>query len=145
MEPVHYKPQLSADISSPHAHFIDDRQPGIISRACVLAAIIVKRLVGAAIVPVTDAPPATVITPIEQVEAFVAATGAPIHHGGARAFYRPSTDSIQLPPREAFTGTPTQLWLILGDGVNQAADLALGATSIPSWNLTPWMTFGNWF
>ena len=38
-----------------------------------------------------------------------------------------------------------QLWLILGDGVNQAADLALGATSIPSWNLTPWMTFGNWF
>ena len=39
----------------------------------------------------------------------------------------------------------TQLWLILGDGVNQAADLASGATSIPSWNLTPWMTFGNWF
>jgi hypothetical protein len=38
-----------------------------------------------------------------------------------------------------------QLWLILGDGVNQAADLASGATSIPSWNLTPWMTFGNWF
>jgi hypothetical protein len=34
-----------------------------------------------------------------------------------------------------------QLWLILGDGVNQAADLASGATSIPSWNLTPWMTF----
>ncbi len=25
-----------------------------------------------------------------------------------------------------------QLWLILGDGVNQAADLASGATSIPS-------------
>ena len=38
-----------------------------------------------------------------------------------------------------------ELWLILGDGVNQAADLASGATSIPSWNLTPWMTFGNWF
>jgi hypothetical protein len=38
-----------------------------------------------------------------------------------------------------------QLWVILGDGVNQAADLASGATSIPSWNLTPWMTFGNWF
>jgi hypothetical protein len=43
------------------------------------------------------------------------------------------------------TGVPPQLWLILGDGVNQAADLASGATSIPSWNLTPWMTFGNWF
>jgi hypothetical protein len=44
------------------------------------------------------------------------------------------------PPRR-----PLELRLILGDGVNQAADLASGATSIPSWNLTPWMTFGNWF
>jgi hypothetical protein len=26
-------------------------------------------------------------------------------HGGTRAFYRPSMDSIQLPPREAFVGT----------------------------------------
>ena len=51
--------------------------------------------------------PATVITPIEQAEAFVAATGASITHGGSRAFYRPSTDSIQLPPREAFIGTAT--------------------------------------
>jgi hypothetical protein len=33
--------------------------------------------------------------------------------------------------------------LILGDGVNQAADLVSGATSIPSRNLTPLMTFGN--
>jgi hypothetical protein len=39
----------------------------------------------------------------------------------------------------------TELWLISGDGMNQAADLASGATSISSWNLTPWMTFGNWF
>ena len=30
--------------------------------------------------------------------------GAPIQHGGNRAFYRPSTDSIRLPPREAFIG-----------------------------------------
>ena len=58
-------------------------------------------------VPVIDPLPATVITRIEQAEAFVAATGATIHHGGTRAFYRPSTDSIQLPPREAFIGTPT--------------------------------------
>lgn len=50
---------------------------------------------------------AAVITPIEQAEAFVANTGATIHHGGNRAFYRPSTDSIQLPPREAFIGTAT--------------------------------------
>ena len=38
-----------------------------------------------------------------------------------------------------------ELWLILGDGVNQAADLASGATSIPSRNVAPSMTFGNWF
>jgi antirestriction protein ArdC len=57
--------------------------------------------------PVIDAPPATIITPIEQAEAFVAAAGASIHHGGGRAFYCPATDSIQLPPREAFIGSPT--------------------------------------
>ena len=32
---------------------------------------------------------------------------------------------------------------ILGDGVNQAADFASNATSIPSRNVTPLMTFGN--
>jgi antirestriction protein ArdC len=58
------------------------------------------------IAPTLDAP-ATVITPIEQAEAFVAATGASITHGGSRAYYRPSTDSIQLPPRESFVGSPT--------------------------------------
>ena len=57
--------------------------------------------------PVIDAPPATVITPLEQAEAFVAATRVSINHGGGRAFYRPSTDSIQLPTREAFIGSPT--------------------------------------
>ncbi len=57
--------------------------------------------------PVSAAPPPAVVTPIEQAEAFVAATGAAIHHGGGRAFYRPSTDSIHLPPREAFLGSPT--------------------------------------
>src|ERR1700738_773318 len=46
---------------------------------------------------------------------------------------------------DALSSSRRELWLILGDGVNQAADLASGATSIPSWNLTPWMTFGNWF
>jgi antirestriction protein ArdC len=51
--------------------------------------------------------PAIIIPPIEQAEAFVAKTNAPITHGGSRAFYRPSTDSIQLPPREAFIGSPS--------------------------------------
>jgi hypothetical protein len=57
--------------------------------------------------PVSDAAPATIITPIEQAEAFVAATGASIHHGGTRAFYRPSRDSIHVPLGEAFIGTKT--------------------------------------
>jgi antirestriction protein ArdC len=57
--------------------------------------------------PSTIAAPPIITTPIEQAEAFVAATGAAIHHGGGRAFYRPSTDSIHLPPRDAFTGTKT--------------------------------------
>jgi hypothetical protein len=56
--------------------------------------------------PVSDAPAVMVSTPIEQAEAFVAATGAAINHGGGRAFYRPATDSIQLPPREVFIGSP---------------------------------------
>src|ERR1700722_12273126 len=43
--------------------------------------------------PAIDAPPATIITPIEQAEIFVAATGAAISHGGGRAFYRPSTSA----------------------------------------------------
>lgn len=56
--------------------------------------------------PAIDAP-ATTITPIEQAETFVTATGAVINHGGSRAFYRPSTDSIQLPPRKTFIGSTT--------------------------------------
>jgi antirestriction protein ArdC len=56
--------------------------------------------------PMIDAP-TTVITLIEQAEAFVAATGAAITHGGSRAFYRPATDSIHISPREAFIGTAT--------------------------------------
>jgi hypothetical protein len=36
-----------------------------------------------------------------------------------------------------------ELRRIFGDGVNQAADLVSGVTSIPSRNLTPLMTFGN--
>jgi antirestriction protein ArdC len=39
---------------------------------------------------------------IAHAEQFFAATGADVHHGGSRAFYRPSTDSIVLPMFEAF-------------------------------------------
>jgi antirestriction protein ArdC len=39
---------------------------------------------------------------IERAEHFFAATGVTLSHGGSRAFYRPSTDSIVLPMFEAF-------------------------------------------
>jgi antirestriction protein ArdC len=47
------------------------------------------------------------IDPCVQAEAFIAATGAKISIGGDRAFYRPSTDSITIPDRHRFIGTPT--------------------------------------
>lgn len=37
-----------------------------------------------------------------RVEVFATATGAMIRHGGNRAFYSPTTDSVQMPPIEAF-------------------------------------------
>jgi len=58
------------------------------------------------VAPVIETP-TTIIPPIEQAETFVVRTGASVSHGGSRAFYRPSTDSIQLPPREAFVGSAT--------------------------------------
>lgn len=39
---------------------------------------------------------------IARADNFLASTGARISYGGNRAFYRPSTDSIVLPPFEAF-------------------------------------------
>ncbi len=55
----------------------------------------------------TVEPPIIVFSPIEATESFVAKTGAIVHHSGSRAFYRPSTHSIQLLPREAFVGSST--------------------------------------
>lgn len=40
-------------------------------------------------------------------DAAVAATGAKVTHSGTRAFYRPSTDEVYMPPRDAFIGTAT--------------------------------------
>ncbi|MHB1512051.1 ArdC family protein [Acidiferrobacter sp.] len=39
---------------------------------------------------------------IEQAERILAASPAPIQIGGSQAFYRPGTDTIHLPAREAF-------------------------------------------
>ncbi|MGX1101288.1 ArdC family protein [Amorphus sp. MBR-141] len=46
-------------------------------------------------------------TTVVNAEAFVAATAADIRQGGDAAFYRPATDHIQMPPKEAFHGSPT--------------------------------------
>lgn len=51
--------------------------------------------------PAAPAPVAK-ITLLASAEAFFAATGASISHGGDRAFYRPATDSIVLPLPETF-------------------------------------------
>ena len=41
-------------------------------------------------------------TVIEHAEAFFGSIGATVRHGGNEAFYRPSTDHIQMPPFAAF-------------------------------------------
>ncbi|HEX2839923.1 ArdC family protein [Hyphomicrobium sp.] len=48
--------------------------------------------------------------PIERIEAadrFIRTTQAAIAHGGDRAYYRPSTDTIQMPDEHLFCGTDT--------------------------------------
>lgn len=48
------------------------------------------------------------LPPIEReanAEAFIAATRADIRHGGDMAYYRPSTDYIQMPDERLFTGS----------------------------------------
>jgi antirestriction protein ArdC len=55
-----------------------------------------------------DPPPR--LGPIERIDAadrFVTATGARIEHGGESAYYRPSTDHIQMPDEGLFCGTAT--------------------------------------
>lgn len=39
---------------------------------------------------------------LEGAESFFSAIPATVRHGGNRAFYRPSDDSVNLPPRESF-------------------------------------------
>ncbi len=42
---------------------------------------------------------------VQEADEFFNALGADIRHGGARAFYRPSSDHIQMPPFEVFHNT----------------------------------------
>jgi antirestriction protein ArdC len=53
------------------------------------------------------APERNLVATLDQAEAFAAATGAQIRHGGDRAYYRRSDDHIQIPERERFTGSAT--------------------------------------
>jgi antirestriction protein ArdC len=58
------------------------------------------------------APPGApeLLGPVERIAAadrFIANTGARIEHGGERAYYRPSTDHIQMPDEGLFCGTDT--------------------------------------
>ena len=43
------------------------------------------------------------------------------------------------------SGSGRELCLNLGDGVDQAAEIASRTISIPSLNFAPLMIFGNWF
>lgn len=47
------------------------------------------------------------IARIDTADRFITATNAVIAHGGERAYYRPSTDTIQMPDEALFTGTAT--------------------------------------
>jgi antirestriction protein ArdC len=49
---------------------------------------------------------------IDHAEAFIAALGADIRHGGSRAFYAPGPDFIQMPPFAAF-GNPVAYYATL--------------------------------
>jgi antirestriction protein ArdC len=44
---------------------------------------------------------------IECADAFAARTGADIQHGGAKAFYSPARDRVQMPPFECFRDVPS--------------------------------------
>jgi antirestriction protein ArdC len=51
---------------------------------------------------VKSAPVTPAADRIPELESMVAATGAAIHHGGNRAFYRPGTDTVTMPAFEQF-------------------------------------------
>jgi antirestriction protein ArdC len=52
-----------------------------------------------------DTPTTSTIERDSAADAFFAATGADIRHGGERAFYRPAADFIQMPDERLFRGS----------------------------------------
>ena len=69
--------------------------------------------------------------------------GLELHPSKTRIVYCKDINRRQDHPAIEFTFLGYELWLNLGDGVNQAADFFSDATSIPSRNVTPLTTFGN--
>ena len=68
----------------------------------------------------------------------------------ARVFVRRSSGNFVearyadvTPPSITLHEALTELCTNLGDGMDQAADISLFATSIPSWNFTPRTILGN--
>lgn len=55
----------------------------------------------------TTTEPTPAFDPIAQAEAFFAATGAAVKHGGDRACYTMALDLIRMPERSAFVGSKT--------------------------------------
>lgn len=55
-----------------------------------------------------ELPETSPVERIERAERFVKATGAEIHHGGGRAFYRQSSDTIQMPDEVRFRDSETR-------------------------------------
>ena len=56
--------------------------------------------------------------PIAEAEAFFAAIGADIRHGGLRAFFSPGLDHIQMPPFEAFDGAASYYETVAHEAVH---------------------------
>ena len=57
--------------------------------------------------PKVQAPAINSVEHVERAERVATNSGAIIRHGGDRAFYRPSTDHVQMPDKCQFVGTST--------------------------------------
>jgi antirestriction protein ArdC len=53
------------------------------------------------------APERNLVQVLDHAEVFTAATCADVRHGGDRAYYRRSSDHVQIPERDRFTGSAT--------------------------------------
>jgi len=59
---------------------------------------------------------------IDRADRFFANTGAVIQHGGAQAFYSPSTDHIQMPPFETFRDAAGYVAVLSHESMHWTAD-----------------------